>query len=140
MKVHRCHKCGKRGGYLVFRQTKSNVVQKYPYVGHYDILKKSKRRWCSLNAEQLDPIESPEDWYQIDYRKLIEEAQTEYKKHGKNQKSEDNLVKAAQLLEEHGFVKPYNYYKVGYNVTHFFITEKFIEDILPDEYNDKSKK
>ncbi len=115
-------------------------MQKYPYVGHYDPSKKSKRKWCSLNIEQLNSIESPEDWYQIDYWKLIEEAQSEHKKNGENQKSEDALVKACQLLEKHGFMKPYISDKVFHNFTHIFITEKFIEDVLPDKYNDKPKK
>lgn len=139
MKVHRCTKCKQRGGYLVFRKTKKNVQRKYPYVGHYDSKKKSKRRWCSLNEEQLNTIEFDETWYQIDYWKLIEKAQSEYQKHGQNQVTEDALVKASKLLEQHGFLKSSVSDRLFHNFTHLFVTEKFIEDILPDKFNDKPK-
>lgn len=140
MKVHRCTKCQKRGGYLVFRQTKKNVKWKYPYIGHYDPTKKSKRQWCSLNETQLNTIEFVDDWYQIDYGKLIEKAQYEHKKQGENRISEDALVQAGELLEKNGFPKYRIADKIFYNLTHIFVTEKFIEDTIGDEYTDKPKK
>ena len=140
MRVHRCQKCEKRGGSLVFRQTKRGIQWKYPYVGHYDPTKKSKKRWCSLDKEQLNRIEFTEDWYQIDYGKLIETAQSEYKKHGENIISETALIKAGKLLEENGFLKYRIFDKVYHDVTHIFVTEKFIEDTIGDKYTDKPKK
>lgn len=139
MKVHRCTKCQKRGGYLVFRQTKKNVKWKYPYIGHYDPIKKSRRQWCSLNENQLNTIEFVDDWYQIDYGKLIEKAQYEHRKHGENKISEDALVQAGELLEKNGFLKYRIADKIFYNLTHIFVTEKFIEDTIGDEYTDKPK-
>lgn len=139
MKVHRCTKCNKRGGHLVFRQTKKSVQWKYPYVGHYDPTKKSRRKWCSLNEEQLNRIECSEDWYQTNYAELVQKAQTEHKKKGENPISEDALVKAAKLLEKNGFLKYKIADKLFYDFSHVFMTEKFIEDCLPDKYNDKPK-
>jgi len=140
MRVHRCTKCQKRGGYLVFRKTKTNVQRKYPYVGHYDSTKKSKRQWCSLNEEQLNSIEFDDDWYQIDYGKLIEIAQSEFKKHGENTISDAALIKASELLEKNGFLTYRIFDKVYHSMTHLFVTEKFIEDCVGDKYTDKPKK
>jgi len=140
MRVHRCTKCQKRGGYLVFRQTKKSVKWKYPYVGHYDPTKKSKRQWCSLNEEQLNSVEFADDWYQIDYAKLIQKAQYEHKKQGENKISEDAFVKAGKLLEENEFLKYRIADKVFHDASHIFITEKFIEDTIGDKYTDKPEK
>lgn len=140
MKAHRCTKCQKRGGYLTFRQTKKDVNRKYPYVGHYEPTKKSKRKWCSLNEEQLNTIEFVEDWYQKKYFKFIKKAQMEHMKNGENQISEDLLVKAGKLLEKNGFLKEKIGDRLFHNFTHVMITEKYIEDVLPDKYNDKPKK
>lgn len=140
MKVHRCMKCNQRGGYLVFRQTKKSVQWKYPYVGHYDPSKKSKRKWCSLNDKQLNSIEFNGDWYQNNYGNLIEKAQIEHKKNGENPISEEALVKASKLLEKNGFLKHKISDRIFHDFTHIFITEKFIEDVSPDRFNDKPKK
>ena len=140
MKVHRCTKCEKRRGYLVFRKTKKNVQWKYPYVGHYDPTKKSKRRWCSLNEKQLNEIEFDEDWYQIDYGKLIKKAQIKHMKNGINSVSEGMLVKMGKLLEDNGYLKYRIADRIFHNFYRPFVTEKFIEDSLPDKYNDKPKK
>ena len=110
------------------------------YVGHYDPTKKSKRRWCSLNKKQLNTIEFVEDWYQIDFGELIQKAQYEHKKHGENKITEDALVKAGELLEEHGFLKHKTSDRLFHNFTHVFVTEKFIEDTLDDRFSDKPKK
>lgn len=130
MRVYRCTKCEKRGGYLVFRSTKKNNY-KYPYVGHYDPSKKSKRTWCSLNKTQLNQIEFNEDWY-ANYIKLIRKIQRKYRELGEDQIVARHTLQSAKLLEKKGFLTYRIADRVYYDVSHIPISEKEIQDILDE--------
>lgn len=132
MRVYRCTKCEKRGGYLVFRSTKKNNY-KYPYVGHYDSLKKSKRTWCSLNKAQLNQIEFNEDWYEK-YIRLIRKIQIKYRELGEDPVVAKYTLQAARLLEKKGFLTYRIADRVYHNVSHIPISEKEIQDILDEHH------
>ena len=112
MRIQRCTKCGTRGGHLTFRRTKPTVLRKYPYVGHYDIAKKSKRRWCSLNEKQLYAIEILDDWYQSEYIQLGKKAREYWGKREDSSEFYDLLARAEKLLVKHGFPEDRRGYKV----------------------------
>lgn len=131
MKVYRCTKCDQRGGYLVFRSIKKNNL-KYPYVGHYDSTRNSKRKWCSLNKKQLNQIEFVEDWYDK-HLKLIEKIQVEYKELGEGNPTLDkHILKAAEMLEKNGFLTYRIEDRVCYDVNHIVISEKEVQNILEE--------
>ena len=138
MKIYRCTKCEQRGGYLVFRTTRAKTLQKYPYVGHYDSTKRTRRRWCSLNKEHLNKIEFRDDWYQHDYINLIKKSR--FPKNQARSNIEKIWVNAGKLLEKNGFQKNRIGERLLYDLTYTFLTEKYVEDLLPSEYSDKPKK
>jgi len=148
MKVYRCLKCEKKGGYLVFRRTK-NKKFKYPYVGHYDPTKKSKKKWCSLNSVQLNTIDFDDDWYYDEYAKLIQKIQYDNQRDVENQKNQygykNNMInqkiarlvrRAARLLNKKGFLTYRIADRLDQNINHVFITEKEIEEILPSRFSE----
>jgi len=148
MKVYRCSKCQKKDGYLVFRKTKHDKF-KYPYVGHYDPTKKSKKKWCSLNPKQLNSIDFNEDWYDDEYSKLIQKIQydnymdIENKKHqygfqnkAVNQKIARLVRRAGRLLNKNGFLTYRIADRLDQDITHVFITERNIAQRLPSHFSE----
>ena len=138
MKIHRCTKCEQREGYLVFRTTRAKTLQKYPYVGHYDSAKRTRRRWCSLNKDHLNKIEFRDDWYQHDYINLIKESRCPENQARSN--IEKIWINAGKLLEKNGFLKNRIGERLFYDLNYTFLTEKYVEDMLPNKYSDKPKK
>ena len=98
MKINKCPKC-KKSGFLVFRHTKYKDL-KYPYVGHYDSTKKSSKRWCYIEIEDLT-IQSKPNW-QIHYDMLIKKWLKLWNRNHSVKESIRPLKKAAKLLEKNG--------------------------------------
>ena len=102
----------------------------YPYVGHYDPTKKYRKRWCSLNENQLNSTELLDNWYQNDYHNLMKKVRIRARKDEYTQESKEMFVRAGKLLEKHGFPK----YRIGskllYDLNHWTVLEKPIEDAL----------
>ena len=116
MKIHRCTFCKTKGGFLTFRETSWRMRIKYPYVGHYDPTKKSKRRWSELNKKQLNQIQFRDDWYQIDYIQLIKNSQEKYLITGIDSLPKELIVELGNLLENNGFLK----YRIGERIFYDF--------------------
>lgn len=96
MRIEKCPKCHKEGGFLTFRQTKI-LSRQYPYVGHYDPTKYSKekmsyangkrkskpngRRWCLITDFEMLNVDFLDNWY-CEYLKLVKRIYQKYNQHG----------------------------------------------------------
>jgi hypothetical protein len=111
MRIVRCPRCEKTGGYLVFRKTKTKL--KYPYVGHYDSSKKSRRKWCSLTLNQLNEIEFSDKWFggYVDQVKL---ARRTYLQKGEGEEVKILVNEAGRILEKNHYL----IYRIADRVTH----------------------
>ena len=118
---------------MTFRRTKQSASRKYPYVGHYDPAKKSKRTWCSLNEKQLNSIEFIDGWYQNTYASLIREARVEIMNNGNIPKLDRLIVRAGKLLEENGYLKNRIGEKIICDIS-CLVLEKSIHDTLNQKW------
>ncbi len=131
MKISFCPKCNEHNGTLVFRTTRKNN-RKYPYVGHYDPSKKSKKRWCSLGLKKVLDVTFDGDWY-YEYILLMREMKKFVKEHDNdiNTVPETKLDEVADLLEKNGYLKYLIADKIYHDVYHVLLpTTKEIEDTL----------
>lgn len=100
MKVAKCPLCGKKG-FLTFRYTKFKDMR-YPYIGHYDPKKKTKRRWCHMNSIHRKKLDKKILWQET-YYKLIADGDRIREKTEERQNWGKPLIKAARLLENNGY-------------------------------------